>query len=252
MKSWYEDDLFWLHFAPIMFQEERWAAAGAEARHTARHLGMPAGGFLLDSCCGVGRHSVEFAKMGYTVTGFDRTVGYLEAARETADAEGVEIEFVRGDVREFVRPGYFDGIANLFTSFGYFDAIEEDEQTLRNYYNSLKIGGRIIIDIIGKELLAKNFQSSEWYEYDGGYVIAEYTVTDDWTRLCNRWIYYKEGTRFEYTFSHRVYSAAELEILLRKAGFGSLRIFGDFDGRPYDINAERLIIVAEKPSTARY
>jgi SAM-dependent methyltransferase len=252
MKAWYEDDLFWLHFAPVMFQDERWAAAGVEARETARLLGMPEGGALMDSCCGVGRHTVEFARMGFQVTGVDRTEGYLEAAQETADAEGVVIEFIQGDIREFVRPEYFDGIANLFTSFGYFESIDEDVRTLQNYYESLKIGGKVIIDVIGKELLARNFQPSEWYEYDGGYVIAEYGIIEDWSRLLNRWIYYRDGSRFEYTFSHRVYSAAELEGLLRRTGFGSIQIFGDFDSRPYDARAERLIIVAEKPSTARY
>jgi cyclopropane fatty-acyl-phospholipid synthase-like methyltransferase len=243
---WYEDDTFWLTFAPVMFEEGRWAAAAEEARAAAGMLGLSSGSRLMDSCSGVGRHSLEFARMGLRVTAVDRTSAYIDAARDSAEADGVEIEFIHADVREFVREGGFDGIVNLFTSFGYFETLEEELTVLRNYRASLRPGGRLIIDVIGKELLAKNFTPFEWYEYDGMYVLAHYAVQDNWNRLFNRWILYRDGERFEYSFSHRVFSAEELTGLLNTAGFTTIGVYGDINGIPYDLNADRLVVCAEK------
>ncbi|MGW6915111.1 hypothetical protein ACWGB8_15050 [Kitasatospora sp. NPDC054939] len=41
-----------------------------------------------------------------------------------------------------------------------------------------------------------------------------------------------------------VYSAVELRAMLAGAGFAGIEVFGGFDGRPYDENAERLIVRA--------
>jgi 2-polyprenyl-3-methyl-5-hydroxy-6-metoxy-1,4-benzoquinol methylase len=36
-----------------------------------RNVNLVNGGKVLDVCCGSGRHSIEFAKRGFDVTGFD-------------------------------------------------------------------------------------------------------------------------------------------------------------------------------------
>ncbi len=246
MSSWYEDDQFWLMFAPVMFEEDRWAAAEEEVREAARMLGLRPEDPVMDSCSGVGRHSLEFARMGYRVTAVDRTEAYLEAARDSADADGLEIEFVLADVRTFIRKEAFSGIVNLFTSFGYFDTIEEELTLLRNYHESLREGGRLVIDVIGKELLAHNFKPSEWYEYDGMYVIAAYSILEDWTKLHNRWVLYKDDEKYEFSFAHRIFSGEELKQLLRDAGFSDVRVYGDLKGSPYDVHAERLVACGTK------
>jgi hypothetical protein len=49
--------------------------------------------------------------------------------------------------------------------------------------------------------------------------------------------------------AHWIYSAAELEAMLRAAGFGAVQVFGDLAGAPYDQNAMRLIVLATRSST---
>ncbi|MGC5040314.1 hypothetical protein ACPXCS_26210 [Streptomyces sp. DT190] len=41
-----------------------------------------------------------------------------------------------------------------------------------------------------------------------------------------------------------MYSAVELRRMVAEVGFGRVEVFGGFDGRPYDENAERLILRA--------
>jgi hypothetical protein len=44
-------------------------------------------------------------------------------------------------MRDFVRPGSFALVLNMFTSFGYFDNKQEDLTVLENMFSSLQPGG---------------------------------------------------------------------------------------------------------------
>ena len=249
MKPWYEDDAFWLHFAPVLFNSTKWAAAEEEMRKTVELLGLNPENSesVLDACCGVGRHAIELARMGFRVTGVDRTSPFLHAAEETADAEEVEVEFINQDMRSFARPNYFDAVINMFTSFGYFDELQDEKKLLRNIYTSLKPGGRILIDVIGKEVVAREFKPYDWYEDEFGYMISEYRISDNWTRLYNRWILIGEEGVFEYSFSHRLFSATELTSMIKECGFTDVRVYGSLDKTPYDHKADVLTVMGRKP-----
>jgi 2-polyprenyl-3-methyl-5-hydroxy-6-metoxy-1,4-benzoquinol methylase len=72
-----------------------------EVEQIASLLELHAGVSICDLCCGVGRHSLELARHGLNVTGVDRTALYLEQARKKAEAEGLDVRFVREDMRSF-------------------------------------------------------------------------------------------------------------------------------------------------------
>lgn len=244
--EWFEDDQFWLRFAPVMFDPQRWAETSGEVKAIIAMTGVAGGSTILDSCCGVGRHSLEFARRAYRVTAVDRTRGYIEAARETAAAEELDIEFLLQDVRDFRRPEYYNLALNLFTSFGFFSDQEEEIRYIRNILDSLKPGGSFVIDVNGKEILSRDFVREEEYEMDGYMVRGEYAIEDDFSILNNLWSIDAHGENYSYRFSHRIYSAVELKELLLRCGFESVEIKGGFDGRPYDNNAVRLISIARK------
>ncbi len=241
---WFEDDAFWMEFAPYMFNEDKWGSAPEEAAAALRLMEMEPGSRILDSCCGVGRHSVAFAELGCRVTGVDRTLPYLEAARETAASRELDIEFVHADVRTFRRERAFDGAANLFTSFGYFESPGEERSMVENIRDSLREGGAFLVDVTGKEVLARKWVERDWFRDRDATILTEYRIRDDWTRLENHWILILPDRRVDYTFSHRIYSAAELTALFLSSGFSRTEVYGGFDGRTYDQDAERLIVAA--------
>ena len=121
MASWWQDEEFWNSFAPYFFTEERVKGTAAEVEKLVALLGIAPSAKVLDLCCGIGRHSVEFARLGYRVTAVDLTASFLAQARERAKREQVQVDFVQSDMRDFVRPGAFDAAVNLVTSFGYFE-----------------------------------------------------------------------------------------------------------------------------------
>jgi len=184
--------------------------------------------------------------MGFSVTGVDITESFLNAAKEDAKYENLNIEYIKSDAREFVRPGYFDTIVNLYISFGYFEDQDDDLKVLRNVYESLKKGGAFIIETLGKEIAVRDFIEAEWFERAGATLLTEYEPVDSWTFLKNRWIIIKDNKRLEKTFVQRLYSASELRALLQKAGFETITIYGDWDETPYDQHANKLIVVCNK------
>jgi SAM-dependent methyltransferase len=246
MAVWHEEDRFWETMP--MFSAEHWAQAPAQVEVVIALLGLGAGAAVLDMPCGTGRHSLEFARRGYRVTGVDRTAAYLAEARERAAAEGLAIEWLQADMRQFVRPEVFDVAINLYTSFGYFEDPAEDRQVAQNLCRCLRPGGALVMDLMGKEPLARIFQAHDWQELDDGtFYLQERKVVRDWTWFENRWILIRpDGQRHEFAVSHRIYDGAALRALLREAGFETVDLYGGLDGAPYDHRARRLVAVARK------
>lgn len=246
LKQWHEDDSFWEHVAPILFGETCWQSTAPQINQIIALLNLHPPARVLDLCCGMGRHSLELARRGFTVTGVDRTAAYLDRARQLAEKEALQVEFVREDMRRFVRPEQFDLVLNLFTSFGYFENPAEDRRVLVNMAQSLRPDGRLVMEMMGKEIVARTFRERDWREEDGVIWLEERKVSKDWTWVDNRWILLRGAKREEFRVSHRLYSAAELTGLLRECGFGRIETYGDLAGNPYDHRAERLVVVAGK------
>ena len=74
-------------------------------------------GRALDVGCGSGRDAVYLAKHGWQVTGVDFADTGLKAARQRAQEEGVEVQWVKGDVAELGGLGLASGY-DLLYDFG--------------------------------------------------------------------------------------------------------------------------------------
>lgn len=252
--SWHEDERFWVTFRDAMFPPEKFEDANEEVDALHELVDLDADASVLDLPCGVGRHSIEFAARGHDVTGVDATAPYVEEARERAQARASKsesdldgsVEFVHEDMRSFSRDGAYDLAVNLYTSFGYFEDRADDETTARNVYEALRPDGAFVLDLAGKETLARDFQERSWQAFEHGYVLEERSVTDDWSWTDNRWLLVVDDDVHEYDVSHRLYSAYELRTLLETVGFADVTVHGNYDGDPYDESAERLLVVARK------
>lgn len=225
---------------------ERSTAASEEVARLLSLVEIRPPGAVLDLGCGIGRHSLELARRGFEVTGVDRTEEFLAEARRAARADEVEIELVPEDMRRFRRPEAYDLAVNLLTSFGYFEDPEDDARVVRNLHESLKDGGAAVIDLMGKEVLARIFEPREWREVDGDLWLYERRVTRGWSWIENRWIRIRDGERSEFGLSHRLYAATELARLLEECGFAETEVYGGLDGSPYDHEASRLVVVGRK------
>ena len=246
-KEWFDDDSFWRELYPFMFPEER--IAGTDEQMTkVLALTKPPGKSVLDLCCGPGRCSIALAKRGFSVAGVDRTKFLLDKARAKASAARARVEWVQKDMRDFVRADSFNLVLSMYTSFGYFDDRREDEVVLGNMISSLQPGGVCLIELLGKEHLARNLTPTISTPLPGrSMLVQRHEIFDDWTRVRNEWLLIRNGKVKTFKFHHTIYSGLELRERMERAGFVGVKLYGDLDGGEYGPGAERLIAVGKKP-----
>ena len=73
---------------------------------------------MLDFACGFGRHSLEFAKRGYDVTGIDITPACIDYANEQAKKENLNAKFICQDIRTITFDKEFDVVLNMADGSG--------------------------------------------------------------------------------------------------------------------------------------
>ena len=57
------------------------------------------------------------------------------------------------------------------------------------------------------------------------------------------WVLIKDNHSKSFHFEHTIYSGRELKDRLLQAGFGQVNLFGDLEGKPYGLEATRLVAV---------
>ena len=239
--DWFEDEEFWRDAYPFLFPPERFAAAQEQVADILALTGLENGN-VLDLCCGPGRHSEDFARRGFTVTGVDRSQFLLSKAQET----GAAVEWVQEDMRRFSRPETFHLTVNLFTSFGYFDE-EGDRQVLANIHRNLLPGGLLVLDVAGKEVVARRWSPCHYTAMAGNIRMVQHPeIRDDWGSVHMEWMMIRGETVRSFWIRHNLYSGRELRERLRDAGFAEVSLYGNLQGAPYDVDATRLVAVARK------
>lgn len=254
--DWFESENFWTQFAPIMFDDARWAEAPTVAQYVKDLAGLGTGAKVLDAGCGLGRISVELAALGLDVTGVDIIQSELDAARDSAEAEGVALTLINHDLRTYQAPEQFDCAVNLYTSFGYCSTIEEDMKILRNIAGSVKHGGTFIMECTSRETAIMYWTPGEEFERAGYEVVTHFEVVGAWEGLKSQWTLYPTGTDLaahpeskplvDHCFVQRLYPASFLRDKLLEFGFSKAEVFGDYDKSPYDEHARTMIIIGKK------
>jgi SAM-dependent methyltransferase len=171
----------------------------------------------------------------------------LGLAAAKAREGGVQVEFVRGDMREIPWGDEFDAVVNLWTAFGYLESDEEDEKALGAVAHCLRPGGLALFDMWNRDRMARVFHPKDWYEYDGHILLEEREW--DWLtgRMHNRRIIVPpDGARRETGYVLRTYTHPEFVGMLQRAGFTWERTYGGFDGSDYGETSPRMIVVARK------
>ena len=151
-----------------------------------KKIGLDEGSEILDLACGKGRHSLYLSKLGYNVTGIDLAANSIEIANQNTNDN---LHFEVRDMRESFVEGKFDLIANLFTSFGYFDDVKVNIKVLNSIETMMNEEGHFVIDFMNVDKVIRNLVSEEEKEIDGilfkitrkvenDYIIKNITVID--------------------------------------------------------------------------
>lgn len=239
-KDWFNSPYYHLLYSN---RDEREAAAFIDK--LVDYLRPAPDALMLDVACGRGRHAKYLADKGFNVTGIDLSEESIAAARKL---ENDHLSFFQHDMRLPFRINYFDIVYNFFTSFGYFETRHENDNALRTLANSLKPGGRLVLDYLNSPFVAAHLVPNEIKEKEdvvfdihrevsGGKFLKEIRILD-------------RKKLFRTTFAERVsaFDLADFRDMFALQHLEITDVFGDYHFNTYDeVHSPRLILIAQKP-----
>ncbi len=259
MSDHWTNDLFIKHSDLYqLLLEGMFARAEDEARGVAGLLdsaGIAAGSLILDLNCGIGRHTIHLARLGYHVMGVDISPRLIERACELAEQHSVAhlTEFVVGDSRkvaDVLSGRKFDAMISMFTSLGYYNE-ETDLSILQQCRELTRTGGIFVLETGFRDSIARNFQPHGVFRVGSMLLLHEREFDLESSRSRARWTFLeKKGRRYdlraEVELDHRLYSLHELIELFEQAGWQYRASYRDFELREPSLDGNRLIVVAER------
>ena len=220
----------------------------------AAQRGVLPGSRILDAGCGTGSYSVELAKRGYNVFGFDSSAELVSVARAKAEKAAVGVVFQVSDILKLPSHPKYDGILCR----GVLNDIIDDssrQQTFFSFARALRKAGVLIVDVREWTNSARQKEREPVFErvveIDGGTLtFRSVTELEYETRqlLVAESHILKRGdapeTITEYDFVMQCWTKDELHNNLLKAGFGSIIYFGDYKSSSPVGSTVRIVAVA--------
>jgi 2-polyprenyl-3-methyl-5-hydroxy-6-metoxy-1,4-benzoquinol methylase len=228
MKQWYET--LFENYAQKYDNESFTKGTIGECNFIEQEINHNKQARILDIGCGTGRHSIELAKRGYSVTGVDLSESLINRAKELAEKEKLKIDFQIKDARELTFSNEFD--LAIMICEGAFPLMETDEmnfQILQNATRSLKENGKLIFTTLNglfplfhsvKDFLAKESEEGN-ATYDNNsfdlMTFRDHNITHIEDDL---------GNKKELDCNERFYVPSEITWLLKSLKFQNINIFG--------------------------
>lgn len=206
-----------------------------------KRVPIPTDASVLDLACGKGRHAITLSECGFNVLGVDLSANSIcEAKKYESDSLSFEVH----DMREVIPNKQFDAVFNLFTSFGYFDSIIENQRVIHSIAEMLRPNGFFVIDFMNSRQVVTNLVAEETKIVDG--ITFHIERKFDGTHIVKEIQFEADGR--EHAYSERVQGLVmdDFHSLLTTANFQILHSFGNFNLDPFDeIESDRLIIIAQ-------
>lgn len=224
MKQWYEE--FFENYAESYDKEVFTQGTVGEVDFIEKEIDYDKTKRILDIGCGTGRHAVELAKRGYTVTGVDLSTDQLNRAMEKAKKENVSVDFQAADARDLPFDNEFDLV--IMICEGAFPLMETDEmnyEILVNAQKALKPKGMFIFTTLSG--LFPLFNSTEKFLDQGG-LKAQDLNFDFMTMRETSTVEIVDDSGKEKTLrcTDRYYMPSEITWYLKSLNFGNIGIFG--------------------------
>lgn len=247
-------------YLPIL--ESRKEAGAAEAEGLSKMLGGSGvrRGKVLDLACGIGRHSIPLAKLGYEVVGYDLSSLFVERARSWAKSQGLgpeKLRFYQGDIRDAAKElsakseTGFDIILSLFSSIGAYGE-EEDGRMLKDLLQVSSPGCRLVIETLNRDFLTRRFQPFTIQAISKTLRLIDIArFNEEESTLEDEWRFYTElpdstlRPELVLKISGRVYTLQELKATVTAAGWNYVGCSENLvNGAPFGMESPTIVLVS--------
>ncbi|GIG41337.1 class I SAM-dependent methyltransferase [Cellulomonas phragmiteti] len=207
------------------------------------------GGRVLELGCGTGSKLIPIASDGRPCTGLDLSADMLAAAARKADARGVQVRWVQGDMRGFDLGRTFDLVVIAANSLLHLLTAEDLVGCLRSVRRHLAPGGRLVLDVFNPSVRAlaladgvrRRRDALSFVDPDRGLVHVDVADTYDAATQVTRGTWYfsteSEADVVVAPLEIRCVFPQELPLLLTLAGLRLVERFGDWSRAPLTADA---------------
>lgn len=197
---------------------------------------------ILDVGCGYGRHACWLAQQNFTVMGIDLSPERIAEATAKAQKLTHPPKFWVQDMREINYHNQFDVVLNLFTSFGYFSDIIENQNVLSKFHKALKPTGTLILDYLNANTVSEEPEPVQ-KQING----VLFTIQKKrYSTYVEKKISIQDANQESHEFTEKVtlFEADKLTDMLLNAGFQNISKYGDYELNDWAANSPRSIMVA--------
>ncbi len=232
-RTWFDSPYY-----PLLYKDHDEKESASFLGQLIEKLGVKPGSKVLDICCGNGRHSLFLEQAGFRPTGIDLSPRMIQEAKKRNLRNS---EFYLSDIRDPIPGAGFELALNLFSSFGYFETIEEDQKALKNIQKSLTSNGEFVIDYLNIDFIKKCLPHEEEIEKGGKSFQIKKEVRGDFLEKAIR---VENETFYEKL---RLLDMERMSQYLESAGFEIMEVYGDYHLPQFEKDkSPRLIIRSKK------
>jgi 2-polyprenyl-3-methyl-5-hydroxy-6-metoxy-1,4-benzoquinol methylase len=238
--EWFEE-WFDSKYYHILYKNRDETEAQRVIENLVQHFNIKPDQKILDLACGKGRHSVYLNQLGFDVVGLDLSEKSIIYAKQF---ENERLKFNIHDMRLVYKKNSFDVVLNLFTSFGYFENIEENKKVLESIHKQLKKGGKLIVDFMNSKKVINQLIPSETKTIEE----INFTITKEYTNSIIKKEIQFEADKKQHCFQEKV-QALSIDDFIKISDklFSIVAIFGNYElGKFDETTSDRLIIEFQK------
>jgi SAM-dependent methyltransferase len=185
------------------------------------------------------------------VTGVDISAEFIAEAQTLAKNTSKKPgpQFVLGDMRRLEGDLVYNGAYCFGNSFGFLQYTDM-EKFLSGVAHALKPGARFIINTgMAAESILPDFEEQSSHQVgDISMTVKERYVAAE-SCIDSEYIFERDGRRESHFAKHWIYTTAEIQRMLERAGFEVVNLYGSLKCEPYKLGTQELFVVAESPKS---
>jgi SAM-dependent methyltransferase len=200
---------------------------------------------LLDVPCGNGRHALELAKRGYSLTGIDSSEEFVIEAQAASSAA----KFMLGDMCSLpalVPAQSFDGVYCAGNSFAYLDS-KAARKFLGDVAAVLKSGGRFVMDTgMAAEAILPTLGAGRTHRIGDMMVVSENRYHPAESRLDIDYTFIRDGRMDTRPSVSYCFTTGEICRMQAEAGLEVVELRDWYSERPFQLGARGLVVISRK------